>query len=374
MLYTPHPLQERMTLFWHDHFATSVAKVGRLEPMFRQNQLLRAHALGKFGPMVRAMGRDPAMVVWLDSNRNAKGRPNENYARELMELFTLGVGNYSEQDVQEAARAFTGWGLSGGQFEFITSLHDDGPKSVLGHSCPLDGDDVVAILLEQPAAARFLARKLYREFVSETAPTEAVIEPLAEQLAESDYDVSDCLRRIFRSKLFFSEHAYRQKIKGPVHYIVNLVSSFDGRAQMSELASSMNGLGQALFAPPSVKGWDGGTDWLNTATLLARHNLAWKLVSGKEVERYKIDAVRLAQQQGGQSTREQVDFLLALLLQDDLSSDARTTLWGFVEKSSQRESTVGSENQADENPQEPAQQALRRIAHAILTMPEYQLA
>jgi hypothetical protein len=364
MLYTPHPLQERMTFFWHDHFATSVAKVGTLEPMFRQNQLLRAHGLGKFEPLVRAMGRDPAMVVWLDSNRNSKGHPNENYARELMELFTLGVGNYAERDIQEAARAFTGWGMGGGQFAFNASLHDDGQKTVLGQSGPFDGDEIVAILLRQPAAPRFLAGKLYREFVSETPPAEAVLEPLARQLADSAYDVAACVRMIFRSQIFYSQHAYRQKVKGPVQYVVNLVRSFDGRAQMSELAAAMRGLGQALFAPPNVKGWDGGTEWLNTATLLARHNLAWKLVNGKEVEKFKIDPAQLAQKHGGKKIDEQIDFLAALLLQEELAADTRNMLLEFG-----RNTSAGDKPQDDSsNP------ALREIAHAMLTMPAYQLA
>jgi hypothetical protein len=364
MLHTPHPLQERMTFFWHDHFATSVAKVGTLEPMFRQNQLLRAHALGKFEPLVRAIGRDPAMVVWLDSNRSTKGHPNENYARELMELFTLGVGNYTERDIQEAARAFTGWGIGGGQFAFNASLHDDGMKTVLGQTGPFDGDEIVAILLRQPAAPRFLAGKLYQEFVSELPPSAALLAPLAKQLAESEYDVAACLRTIFRSQIFYSQHAYRQKVKGPVQYVVGLLLSLDGRAQLPDLAVAMRGLGQALFAPPNVKGWDGGTAWLNTATLLARHNLAWKLVKGKEVKNFQIDLAELAQKHGGKTIDEQIDFLAVLLLQEELSPEARNQLLEFGHKAS-------SGDQPQDDSSNPA---LREIAHAMLTMPAYQLA
>src|SRR5262245_48432748 len=176
MILTPHPLKERMTLFWHNHFATSIAKV-RLPALMRdQNLLLRQHALGKFGPLVQAVSKDPAMLVWLDSNSNVKGKPNENYARELMELFCLGVGNYTEKDVREAARAFTGWhtnvtpesGFPQGTkpaFVFQRSLHDDGEKTVLGQAGKWDGGDVVRIVLEQPACARWVVRKLYRQFV-----------------------------------------------------------------------------------------------------------------------------------------------------------------------------------------------------------------
>ena len=169
MLQGGHPLREKLTLFWHNHFATSLVKVQNPTLMFRQNCLLREHALGRFGPMLQAISRDGAMLVWLDSNSNVKGRPNENYARELMELFSLGVGNYTEKDVREAARAFTGWRTDGVGFAFDPALHDCGSKTVLGKTGNWDGGDVVRIVLEQPAAARFLVRKLYRFFVSETA-------------------------------------------------------------------------------------------------------------------------------------------------------------------------------------------------------------
>ena len=169
MLQGGHPLREKMTLFWHNHFATSLAKVQDPALMFRQNGLLRQHALGRFGPFLQAMSKDPAMLVWLDSNTNVKGRPNENYARELMELFSLGVGHYTEQDIREAARAFTGWRTDGEGFAFDARLHDGGPKTVLGQTGAWDGGDVVRIVLEQPAAARFLVRKLYHFLVSEKA-------------------------------------------------------------------------------------------------------------------------------------------------------------------------------------------------------------
>ena len=163
MLQSGHPLREKLTLFWHNHFATSLVKVQDPVLMFRQNSLLRTHALGRFGPLLQAISRDGAMLVWLDSNSNVKGKPNENYARELMELFSLGVGHYTEKDVREAARAFTGWGTDASGFAFDARLHDGGTKTVLGQTGAWDGGDVVRIVLEQPAAARFLVRKLYRD-------------------------------------------------------------------------------------------------------------------------------------------------------------------------------------------------------------------
>jgi uncharacterized protein (DUF1800 family) len=210
MLRGGHPLREKMTLFWHNHFATSLVKVRDPVLMFRQNELLRAHALGKFGPFLQAISRDGAMLLWLDSSSNVKGKPNENYARELMELFSLGVGNYTEKDVREAARAFTGWRTDGAGFAFDARLHDGETKTVLGQAGPWDGGDVVRIVLEQPAASRFLVRKLYRHLVSETAtPPDALLEPLCESFRRSDYDIAELVRTILASRLFYSPHAFR---------------------------------------------------------------------------------------------------------------------------------------------------------------------
>ena len=218
------PLREKMTLFWHNHFATSIAKVNDGSLMERQYELLFTHALGNFRPLLQEISRDPAMLVWLDSNQNVKGKPNENYAREVMELFTLGVGNYTEKDIREAARAFTGWHTSGGRFTFVHGEHDDGPKTVLGQTGNWDGDDVVRILLDQPACARFLVRKLYRFLVSENvAPPDALLDPLADAFRKSDYDIAVLVRTILRSQHFFSAYAYRQKVKWPVEYAVGVV-------------------------------------------------------------------------------------------------------------------------------------------------------
>jgi hypothetical protein len=291
MLLGGHALREKMTLFWHDHFATSLAKV--LDPvlMFRQNGLIRQHALGRFGPFLQAMSKDPAMLIWLDSNTNAKGRPNENYARELMELFSLGVGHFSETDIREAARAFTGWRTDGERFVFDARLHDGGPKTVLRQTGAWDGVDVVRILLEQPATARFLVRKLYRFFVSErTTPADSLLDPLCEAFRASDYDISALVRTILASRHFYSSNALFQKIKGPVEYVLGAVQAVYRRYGEEEaeyrpmpqraLMGPINAMGQVLFAPPNVKGWPGGSYWLNTSTLLERDNFAEALAMG----------------------------------------------------------------------------------------------
>ena len=291
MLQGGHPLREKLTLFWHNHFATSLVKVQSPALMFRQNCLLREHALGKFGVMLQAVSRDGAMLIWLDSNSNIKGKPNENYARELMELFSLGVGNYTEKDVREAARAFTGWRSDGTGFTFKPALHDGGTKTVLGKTGNWDGGDIVRIVLEQPAAARFLVRKLYAFFVSETAnPSDALLEPLCESFRKSDFDIAALVHTMLASRHFYSRQAFRQRVKGPVEYVLGAVQavyrryaedSSDYRPLPQQLLVGVTGaLGQTLFAPPNVKGWPGGKAWLNTATLLERANFAESLAMG----------------------------------------------------------------------------------------------
>ncbi|MCH7729793.1 MAG: DUF1800 domain-containing protein [Planctomycetes bacterium] len=361
MMFTPHPLEERMTLFWHDHFATSNAKIKDLSLMLDQNKLLRKHSLGSFRTMLNDIGRNAAMILWLDSNSNVKGKPNENYAREIMELFTLGVGNYTEEDIKEVARSFTGYDTHDGKFYFEADEHDVGEKTVFGQTGKWGGDDVVRILLEQPAAARFIVRKLFHEFVNDyQAPPDDLIEPLAKQFRESDYDIKVPLRTIFRSRLFYSDAAYRSRVKSPVEYILGIVNAFYAVVPMQELAASMDGMGQALFAPPNVKGWDGGKVWLNSSTLLARHNIAWRLVGGgSNLLEKRIDPSKLVSNHGKKKPQEQIEFLLDLLLQGDASKAAKQKLialakFGGLPKNQQKKQ-------------------LRELTHNILLLPEYQL-
>ena len=287
MLEGGHPVREKLTLFWHNHFATSYSKVRSTKLMFQQNVTLRKHALGKFRPFLLDMSKDVAMLVWLDSNQNVKGRANENFAREVMELFSLGVGNYSEKDIQEAARAFTGWHVDtlpnrdDLTFQYNEVLHDDGPKTVFGKSGNLGGEDVVKLCCEKEACARFLVGKLYTFLVSETAPPKGLLTPLEDRFRKSDYDIADLVKAMLGSKLFFSEHAYRKRVKWPVEYAVGAVRSVvPGRVPLAGLANPLSKMGQALFAPPNVKGWRTGTDWLNSATLLARNNFAETVATG----------------------------------------------------------------------------------------------
>ena len=283
MLEGGHPLREKLTLFWHNHFATSYAKVRSTKLMFEQNVTLRKHALGKFPAFLLDMSKDTAMLVWLDSNRNVKGAPNENYAREVMELFSLGVGNYTEKDIQEAARAFTGWhhDTEVTKFEFNRDLHDPGEKTVFGKTGKFTGEDVVRLCCEKDACAKFLVGKLYTFLVSETAPPKGLLDPLAERFRKSGYDIADVVAAMLGSRLFFSDHAYRKRVKWPVEYALGAINAaVPGRVPLSDVVDPVSKMGQPLFSPPNVKGWRTGTDWLNSATLLARNNFAETVALG----------------------------------------------------------------------------------------------
>jgi uncharacterized protein (DUF1800 family) len=359
MIFTAHPLRERMTLFWHNHFATSIAKVNNPALMQRQNDLLRAHALGRFPALLAAMGRDPAMLVWLDSTANRKAHPNENYAREVMELFTLGRGHYTERDVQEAARAFTGWFVQGGRFREIAAQHDDGEKTILGRTGRFDGDDIPAILLDQPACAEFLCTKLVRAFVTEIDPvTPELVRPLAAELRASGYDMRVPLATILRSALFHDPAVRRRRVKSPVEHAIGTLRALEivkPTVQADALAQACARMGQALYAPPSVAGWDGGTAWANSTTMLNRTNLILGLLSDEDTGLgRRFDPAALARKHGATTPEEGMNFLVDLLVQD-----------GFDPVLRRRVSTAAKDD---------PKAALREAATLVLTAPEYQLA
>jgi uncharacterized protein (DUF1800 family) len=272
MLATPSPLTERMTLFWHNHFASSQQKVKFAHLMYGQNVTLRAHALGRFGELLHAVARDPAMVIYLDSAQNRKGAPNENFARELMELFTLGEGNYGEQDIKEAARAFTGWSLDrdNGRFLLRRFIHDDGNKTVLGRSGNFDGDDVLDILLAKAQTAELITRKLWREFVS-PEPDEAEVKKIASRFRDSRYDIKVALYALLTSDAFYAKENRGVLVKSPIDLVVGTLKQFDLKpGEPVPFAVAAAAMGQNLFSPPNVKGWPGGEAWINSSTLLAR--------------------------------------------------------------------------------------------------------
>lgn len=289
MLYTTRPLEEKMTLYWHNHFATAVSKVRNANYILEQNQLFRKHALGNFRTLLKQVSRDPAMVIWLDNYRNRKGSPNENYARELMELFTLGIGHYTEQDIKQAARAFTGWfaAPTGGGFRFMARQHDSGQKTFLGRTGAFDGDDIIDIILDQPQAPLFLARKLVRFFVTDE-PSDALVAPFAKMIRENNYEIKPVVERILRSEAFYApEHRYA-KIKSPVEFVIGGMRMVSGPIPdkalplvTRALSYFLRQMGQDLLNPPNVKGWDGGRAWITTSAMLSRANLAAILLGAR---------------------------------------------------------------------------------------------
>jgi len=274
MFSTRRPLEEKLTLFWHGHFATGENKVRDYRMMIRQNEMLRARASGAFRDLLVGILKDPAMLVYLDNGENVKKHPNENFGRELLELFTMGVGNYTERDVREAARAFTGWTNDVLAFRFDADQHDFGQKTFLGRTGTFDGEDIIDAILAQPVTAEFVAAKVYRFFVRDeiAGPVKA---DLGRTYRDSGYQMKPLLKRIFLSKDFYSPSAFATQIKSPVHLVVSTYRkmSLGQVPTIPDFGRMTSGLGQSLFDPPNVAGWAGGRTWITPSTLLNRGNL-----------------------------------------------------------------------------------------------------
>jgi uncharacterized protein (DUF1800 family) len=302
MLWGPDPLGERLTLLWHNHFPTSNDKVNDLAAMHRQNELFRKHGRGPFGKLLKAVVHDPALLVWLDAPVNRKGQPNENLARELMELFTLGVGNYTEHDVKEAARALTGWSVEEDAFADVGAHHDDGGKTLLGKKGRWKGDDLVRILLEHPATSKRLAWRLCAWLMGEKSVGGAALDALAAGLRQHDLDIGWAVEVVLRSRAFFGESNLGKRVPGPVEFLVGTARAlerFDPPPSSLVLAEWAARLGQDLFYPPNVGGWPGGRDWLTTQAIIGRANFAAALVEGQLSARpAPFDGLALARRHG----------------------------------------------------------------------------
>jgi uncharacterized protein (DUF1800 family) len=364
-LYDPDPLREKLTLFWHSHFATSNRKVQSIPLMLRQNELLRRHALGDFPALLTDVLADGAILVWLDGAGSKKEKPNENLAREFLELFTLGLGHYTETDIRQAARALTGWvrqrgdGLRGDDsFRHEPAQFDTGDKTFLGQTGPWHPADVVRITLEQPPCAEFLCRKLYRFFVRDTEePGPDLLRPLAEELRAHHYSIGHVVGTILRSRHFYSKAAYRQRLKSPVEFSAGLLRTLEvPRADVSLLALAVacERQGQDLFYPPNVKGWEGGRTWLNSTTVLERSNYSTDVVWGNPNLGLKpYDPLAWAGRQG-LPLQKVAEVLIGLLLQGDLDAKARALIVGTAR---------------DGQPE-----SLRKALQLVLHCPEFQLA
>jgi hypothetical protein len=358
------PLEEKMTLFWHSHFATSNIKVRNVPLMLEQNELLRQHALGEFAPLLTAIISDPAMLIWLDGADSQRERPNENFSREFLELFTLGIGNYTESDIREAARAFTGWirirNASVGEtpvFRFDRSQFDDGEKTFLGQTGRWQAGDIVRITLERPAAAEFLCRKLYRFFVNEEVePAAALIQPLVTEFRNHRYSLRHVLGILFRSQHFYAQANRRQRVQSPVDLSAGLLRMLEvprSQVRLLALAAACDRQGQELFYPPNVRGWVGGRTWLNSTTLLQRTNWCNDVIWGNaNVGMLPFDPADWMQRNQVVPTRG-LSALSDLLLQADLDNHDRTLIM-----------EAGQDGQPD---------SLRRALQLLLHLPAFQL-
>jgi len=345
MLVTPSPITERMTLFWHNHFVSSQQKVRFSRLMYQQNVTLRANALGSFADLLHAASKDPAMLVYLDTAQSRKAQPNENFAREVMELFTLGEGQYTESDIKEAARAFTGWSLDRetGRYLFRPLIHDAGVKTVLGKSGRFDGDAVLDVILERPQTATFITAKLWREFVSAN-PDPREVERIGKAMRNRNYDIKVALRALLLTDAFWDPANRGTMVKSPVELVVGTLRQLDvapGGAMPFVVVAA--GMGQNLFSPPNVKGWPGGEQWINSNSLLARKQFLDRLArmddapsammatlpangdDAARVERFvravdrgvrnvQFDAARWVARQPGDSTIAKMQSAQALLL------------------------------------------------------------
>ena len=360
MLSTPAPLQEKMTLFFHGHFTSAAIQKGVWPTyVWQQNQLFRTSALGNLRKLTVSVSKDPAMLLYLDNASSNKAHPNENYARELMELFTLGHGNYSEEDIRQSARAFTGWTINrrAGQFATNESNHDDGTKTFLARSGNFDGNDIVEIIYEQPACARFWAQKLLNYFVYND-PEPQLIDALANVIRKHDYELAPVMSTILRSNVFFSQRAYRALVKSPVEYLVGTYNAFAlNQIDLSALRS-LRQMGQVLFYPPNVAGWTGGSAWITSQTLIARENFVAALVNSPLMNASWIDRSPMNAEMASKA-------LVATILQDDAPQEAYGQLAAYMNGTN----TSALNNFSAENYQE----RVRGAAYLTTAMPAYQL-
>lgn len=373
MIQTRRPLQERMVLFWHGLLVSGRPEVRFVENLYNQNDLFRRHALGNFKALILAVARDPAMLEYLDNESNRKGRPNENFARELLELFTMGVGNYTEEDVKEAARAFTGWTRRDYQFFFDARQHDDGPKTFMGRTGNLDGGDIVDVVFKQPATARYLPRRLF-EYFGYLRPEDDVVDGLATVFRQSAFEVAPVVRAILTSRAFYSPKAIRTQVKSPAQLVVGTVRLLGVDAiPIAQLVRAMDLMGQALFNPPNVGGWPRGESWITTATILARYNFSSLILTGgmfgvarRPATRPALPPEVLKAATVSQTAGDAVDRLTTLLVNGAMGDARKAPLLKALGAAGPQAgfSATSVEGEAK----------VRSALHLLMCSPEYQLA
>jgi uncharacterized protein (DUF1800 family) len=391
MTYTKRPLLEKMVLFWHGLLVSGTGKVGVNQPkkdapadapkprhhILNQNLFFRENALNDFGTILKGISRDPAMVIYLDSNQNRKGKPNENYARELMELFSLGIygpdgsPNYSEQDIREIARAFTGWGLNREQeFAYNAGQHDTGNKTIFGKTGNFNGDDVIGLITAHPSSGYYLSKRLW-EFFAFDEPSLAVLQPVVDAFKSSGGSVKEMLRVIFNHPAFYSELAYRANAKSPVEFVVSLNKALEVDTNANGLPGITQRMSQTLFNPPNVAGWPGGAQWFNTTTWLERTNFINRIVTlRRDPNTSPPDVFGMVQRNGLDSPDKVVDHFLRLLVDGQVRAEQRQTLVNYVKDGNLWPKPGVAMKAADPI----VDRKIRGLIYLIMAMPEFHLA
>ena len=318
MLRGNSPARDKLALFWHDHFATSDTKVRDARLMMDQVQLFLRRGPGSFHALLKEMAKDPAMLIWLDGNSNRRGEPNENFARELMELFSLGVGNYTEKDIKEAARAFTGWHVKNRRFWFNKRAHDSGPKTIFGMTGNFDGNDVLRACLEKRACAEFIAEKLFNYYLG-TPVSGELRKALGELYLASSHNIGPLVEKLVSSREFYSVHARRSILSSPADFSIGTLRTLRATAAAERLPKELSRMGMDILRPPSVKGWQKGRAWLNSNTLLSRYRFANSLAGSTE------NGPRIP---WGKVEKEGAEALLALFFPEGLDGKILKTLVG----------------------------------------------
>ena len=394
MVTTDNPLEEKMALFWHSLFATGYAKLNQASALTNQINTFRRNALGSFRTMLVELSKDPAMIIWLDNHDNHKDDINENYGRELLELFSMGIGNYTEDDVKECARAFTGWTLGNAEymatrasrdsiwpysrinwhFDYREYDHDDGEKTFLGHTGNFNGDDIINIIAQQEATARFVSTRLFQYFAADEVDEagQAVIDDMVQSYFASNYEIRSVLRTLFNSDYFKSDEARFARVKGPVELVVGAVR-MAGTYQRptfgaDQLARQTVYMGQGIFQPPSVEGWHEGAEWIDSGALVERVNFVGQELGDPSHPGVKAIIDRLALRGDGLlSPEEQVTGCADLIGPLELSETTSVSIHEFANHQ-------GEANLREDDRTEADEQRIANLLRLLTATREYQLA
>ena len=381
MAFSPRPLEEKMTYFWNLHWTSGISKVRGTTLILNQNRTERQYAVAKFDDLVRKISQDPAELVWLDNWLNRAGRPNENYARELMELYTLGIGHYSETDVREVARALTGWtvqnyrqadGYNGATYVDNPAIHDAGSKTILGQTGNWDGNDAIRIILDYSdsdgsVSGRFLAAKLWTFFAYENPPAH-VVALLRDVYVGTGHSVREVVRELLLHPEFYEAHTRKTWVRSPAEYAVASVRMIEAQTDFATPANSLAGMGQVLFNPEDAKGWDWGTSWMNTGTLFARSTMANSMSTNRGSTGTRFDPNRLLAGRDASTAERVVDILADRLNVEDVSSRVRGAWIEYMNANDD-----GSRGNWTNTPAN-VDKKVRGLVHLMLTSPAFHLA